>query len=99
MLVWVEECIRKKVGSLATRGRSAPTVNDYFLDAMYLGGPARSGQRRVPFTTDKEDIARLAIEVARLWWYYTDGDEALAGTARGFRWMPVHFFVHRAARR
>ena len=57
MLVWVEEGVRKKVGSLAARGRSAPTVNDYFLDAMFLGGPARSGQRRVLFTTSQEDIA------------------------------------------
>ena len=98
MLVWVEEGVRKKVGSLAARGRSAPTVNDYWLDAMYLGGPARSGQRRVLSTPDQEDIARLAIEVARQWWYYTDGDAALEGSARGFRWMPVHFFVHRAFR-
>ena len=98
MLVWVEDDLRNNIGSLATRGRDAPTVNDYFLDAMFLGGPARSGQRRVLFTTNNEYIARLAIEVARLWWYYTD-DVALVGGVRGFRWMPVHFFVHRAARR
>ena len=68
MLVWVEEGIRKKLGSLAARGRCAPAVTDYFVDAQFLGGPARSGQRRVLFTTAREDIARLAIDIARRWW-------------------------------
>ena len=97
MLFWMEEGIRKKLGSLAARGRCAPTVIDYFVDAQFLGGPARSGQRRVLFTTNREDIGRLAIDIARCWWYYTD-DMTLAGGVRGFRWMPVHFIVHRERR-
>ena len=72
-------------------------VIDFFLDVQFLEGPARSGQRRVLFTTNREDIARLAIDIARTWWYYTD-DVALDGGARGFRWMPMHFFVHRQMR-